>query len=172
MVDSKEIASLIELAQNGDEEAFNKLYSLTSPILFNQIKNMINNSNQVWDILQDTYLTILEKKIKYKENGLSYLITIAKNKCLNYLKASKKEKFINYEEEEYRLFNEVKEDTYINFDDLEDNKSLSRYQKELITLHIKEGFTHKEIALLLNKPIGTILWQYNEAIKTLRKVSV
>ena len=36
-------------------------------------------------------------------------------------------------------------------------------------LYNVEDYTHREIAEILGKPLGTITWTYNKAIKKLRK---
>ncbi len=41
-------------------------------------------------------------------------------------------------------------------------------EREIITYHVILEYTFKEIAKITDKPIGTVLWIYNKAIKTLR----
>lgn len=40
---------------------------------------------------------------------------------------------------------------------------------DVVTMHIVGGMKFKDIANALNKPLGTILWIYNRAIKKLRR---
>lgn len=46
---------------------------------------------------------------------------------------------------------------------------LSKEEYNVVYLKVVEEYTHKEISILLDEPIGTITWRYNEAIKKLRK---
>ena len=39
----------------------------------------------------------------------------------------------------------------------------------IVTLHVISGFKHREIADLLEKPIGTVLWTYNNALAKMKK---
>ena len=48
-------------------------------------------------------------------------------------------------------------------------EKLKPVQREIINLKIMGGHTFKEIAGILKKTIGTVTWQYNEAIKALRR---
>lgn len=46
---------------------------------------------------------------------------------------------------------------------------ISEKEFEIVILHVINGYTHKEISKLINKPIGTVTWAYNNAIKKLQK---
>ncbi|MFA7417825.1 MAG: sigma-70 family RNA polymerase sigma factor, partial [Acholeplasma sp.] len=45
---------------------------------------------------------------------------------------------------------------------------LDEIEKEVVTLHIINDLKFREIAKILKKPLGTVLWIYNKAIKKLR----
>ena len=169
-VDKEEISRLIISSQEGDEKAFNELYNSTNSVIYHSIYSILNDRDLSLDVVQETYLKVLKNKMKSSENGLAYLITIAKNLALNVLKSRNREIPIDFEEEEL-MYRKVEDKEYSNDLHIQDvmDKYLSQNQKELIRLHVMEGLTHREIALKLNKPIGTIMWQYNEAIKELRK---
>ena len=48
-------------------------------------------------------------------------------------------------------------------------KILSDVELQVVVLHVLNDMTHKEISEILKKPLGTITWTYNNAIKKLRK---
>ena len=47
-------------------------------------------------------------------------------------------------------------------------KGLDEKQRQIVTLKVMGGYTHKEIADMLGKPVGTIQWIYNTSIKRLK----
>ena len=47
-------------------------------------------------------------------------------------------------------------------------KGLNDEQRQVVTLKVLGGYTHKEISKMLGKPIGTIQWLYNASIKKLK----
>ncbi|MBR2442035.1 MAG: hypothetical protein IKB20_03115 [Clostridia bacterium] len=49
-------------------------------------------------------------------------------------------------------------------------KGLKDEQQQVVTLKVLGGYTHKEISVMLGKPIGTIQWIYNTSVKKLRIV--
>ncbi len=166
-VNIPKITELIIASQNGSEVAFNELYSSTKGYVYNTIFEIIKIEETSEDLVQETYLKILQSKMKTSENGFSYLLTIAKNLALNVYKQRKREVPIDFEQDE-TLYRVDSQEDKSDFDDL--IIDLTTYQKLLIQKHIIEGMTHKEIAKELNKPIGTIMWQYNEALKILKKL--
>ena len=169
-MDKERITSLIVSAQNGSEEAFNELYNMTNVAIYNSIYSILNDPDLTADIVQETYLKVLKSRIKTLDNGMAYLITIARNLAINDFNRRKREVLIDFTEEELR-YREVDPKENVNNINILDviKKYLKPNQVKLISLHIFDGLTHREIAKKYNKPIGTIMWQYNEAIKELRK---
>ena len=169
-MDKNNIATLIIRAQEGSEEAFNELYNSTGNLLYNSIYPILNDPDLTSDIVQETFLKVLQVKMKNADNGLAYLLTIAKNMAINTFNRRKREVSINFEEEEpiYRDIDILDNSNESHIEDLM-QKYLKPNQIELIHLHVIDGLTHREIAEKLGKPLGTIMWQYNEAIKELRK---
>ena len=51
--------------KNGSEESFDRIYKETLPLVKSAILNYITDREIVMDLIQDTYLTFLEKKDSY-----------------------------------------------------------------------------------------------------------
>jgi NTE family protein len=47
-------------------------------------------------------------------------------------------------------------------------KVLEPIEREIVLLHIIDEYTFKEIGKVLNKPLGTVLWMYQNALKKMR----
>jgi RNA polymerase sigma-70 factor (ECF subfamily) len=47
---------------------------------------------------------------------------------------------------------------------------LSEEERQIVLLKAVDGMKHHEIAKLLEKPTGTIMWIYNKAIKKMQKL--
>ena len=47
---------------------------------------------------------------------------------------------------------------------------LNNFELQVVVLYAVYGYKHREIAKILNKPLGSILWTYNNSIKKLQKV--
>lgn len=165
-MDLKEL--LIQL-QNDKMEYFDEFYNLTKNKVFYMAYSILQDYQLSEDILQDTYIKFLKhkKKVKVDGNILSYLLEISKNLSLNYVNKHKKVVNINnivfkYEEQYQEKFEELK-----LVKDMK--KILNENEFQIVILKIINELTNNEIAQLLNKPLGTVLWTYNNAIKKLRR---
>ena len=165
-MDLKEL--LIQL-QNDKMEYFDEFYNLTKNKVFYMAYSILQDYHLSEDILQDTYIKFLKhkKKVKVDGNILSYLLEISKNLSLNYVNKHKKVVNIDnivfkYEEQYQEKFEELK-----LVKDMK--KILNENEFQIIILRIINELTNNEIATLLNKPLGTVLWTYNNAIKKLRR---
>ncbi len=165
-MDLKEL--LIQL-QNDKMEYFDEFYNLTKNKVFYMAYSILQDYHLSEDILQDTYIKFLKhkKKVKVDGNILSYLLEISKNLSLNYVNKHKKVVNIDnivfkYEEQYQEKFEELK-----LVQDMK--KILNENEFQIVILKIINELTNNEIAQLLNKPLGTVLWTYNNAIKKLRR---
>lgn len=165
-MDLKEL--LIQL-QNDKMEYFDEFYNLTKNKVFYMAYSILQDYHLSEDILQDTYVKFLKHKNKVKVDGniLSYLLEISKNLSLNYVNKHKKVVNIDniifkYEEQYHEEFEELK-----LVKDMK--KILNENEFQIVILKIINELTNNEISQLLNKPLGTVLWTYNNAIKKLRR---
>ncbi len=166
----QDIVELFGYIQEDQMEYFDEFYELTKRKVFNLIYSYLQNYDESEDILQDTYLKFLRYKNKIKKDGnvMSYILEIAKSLSLNYLKKNKR--FVKFDEElEIEDKKEVKKDlSESKINDIM-KAVLKPHEYQIVILHVVEGMTHKEISELLNKPLGTITWAYNNAIEKVRR---
>jgi RNA polymerase sigma-70 factor (ECF subfamily) len=48
-------------------------------------------------------------------------------------------------------------------------ETLEGEELEVFLLHIIDELKHREIAQIMNKPLGTITWIYNNAVKKMKR---
>ena len=149
---------------------FNEFYNETKKNVFFTIAAIIKDRDAVDDLMQDTYIKFLENISKYqaKMKINAYLSTIAHNIAINYYNREKKlvhsEEIIDYIPNEEK---NKKDDSSIEV--LELLKDLDDISREIVILHTINDLKFKDISKIVNKPLGTVLWIYNKAIKELRK---
>ena len=100
---------------------------------------------------------------------MAWMMKIGKNLFLMKCRKEEKRQSISYEEMEQEL----------GFEDLSnaDNRLLlekmfsvlSEEERNIIIMRDVNGLKHREIAKLLEKPVGTILAKYNRGIRKLQK---
>ncbi|MDD3382338.1 MAG: RNA polymerase sigma factor [Bacilli bacterium] len=171
MADKQRLEELISLLKNGKMEFFDEFYYETKNNVYFTIISILKDQSLAEDIMQDTYLKILDSLSMYKENSnpFAWIITIARNLSLNEYNKRKKEVYVDqYEKEEvYGSVERVRDE--------EDTLMKTMYEVlnpkeiEVVVMHVVQEMTHKEIAEVVKKPLGTVLWIYNNALKKIRK---
>jgi len=127
------------------------------------------------DILQETFISIYENAGSYTifKNPKAWIYTIAKNKAINLIKKDSRTTSIDSPENSEIIQNNYTENTENNII----NKMhmdllfsvLSEKDKKIVILHAVYGFKHREIAELLDIPLGTIKRRYKESIDKMKK---
>ena len=161
-----QIHTIIEAFREKDYTLFDTFYGLTKNQVFYAIINIVKNKDQAEDLMQDTYIKFLEKIDQYKSgsNPYAYLSMIARNLAINYYN---REKRITKSDELLASIPAQVDDTPSD-DIFKILAILDDIEKEVVTLHIVNDLKFREIAKILGKPLGTILWIYNKAIKKLK----
>ncbi len=171
-MDRTELDYLFTKLMHGDEDAFEKIYKETKRGVFSFVYSICHDYYTAEEMMQDTYIRIRSAINTYKPGGnaLAWMFTIAKNLTLNEIAKRKKEvptdledpslgpamTYTMPEEEDQTLVNLVK-------------KVLNEEEQQIVMLHVISGFKHKEIAEMMKKPLGTVLWAQNNALKKLKK---
>lgn len=150
-----------------DYTHFDDFYEETNKKVFFTIKSIVKDPMITEDLMQDAYMQFL-KKIDYvnlKDNPVAYLVTIGRNLALNHYTKFKKE-----------VQNEAVFDTIASDEVVKDEtdifgllERLDHEEREVVVLHTINGFKFREVADVMNKPLGTILWIHKKALEKLKK---
>lgn len=161
-----DINIIIAELKKGNYNRFDEFYNKTKKQVYFAIFNILKNISLTENIMQDTYMLFLDKIKKYKDgtNVYAYLVTIARNLAINLYNKRKKEILcdITHPDQTYIIDSSFQPMLDLVY------KTLSGLELEVFILHVIDEFKHREIADILDKPIGTITWAYNNAVKKLR----
>lgn len=160
----------IEKLKEKDEQAFEYIYNCTKRLVYTVIINIAKDQSTTEDLMQDTYIKMIQNINSYnnKYKFTTWIATIARNTALDYYRKSKKQYSIDVHENEY-LFPTT---TNTGEDEYNTNylmRNLTEDQREVVTLYALDELKHREIAEILNKPVGTVTWLYKSAMDKLRK---
>lgn len=171
MADKERLEELIDKLKAGEMQFFDELYYETKNNIYYIIISILKDQSLTEDIMQDAYLKILDSLHMYKPktNPLAWMLTIARNLALNEYNKRKKEVFVDeYEREEiYGSVERVKDEEHILMQTM--YEVLNEKEIEVVVLRIVQGLTHKEVAKIVKKPLGTVLWIYNNALNKIKK---
>ena len=162
----KNLEDIIEEFRVGNYDSFDEFYHQTNKQLYVFIYDIIRNRQSSEDLLQETYMRFLNHIDKYKKNTnyFNFLVTIARNLAIN---EYHKQKRMVYDEEYIYSVNEESTTDVPDLFYLLDY--LNEKEREIVILHMIDNLKFKEIAKMKDKPLGTILWLYNKAIKKLKR---
>jgi RNA polymerase sigma-70 factor (ECF subfamily) len=156
----------------GDELAFEELYNQTKAGLYSFILSICKNHHTAEDMMQSTYIRVRMSANIYKvgSNTLAWIYTIAKNITLDELKKQRREVSADFDEKGASLGGQYTIDDNLSSPLLSIIKNeLNESEAQIITLHLVSGFKHREIADMLGKPLGTVLWTYKNALNKIKE---
>ena len=163
---------LVAACLSGNAVAQRKLYQDYIQAMFNTATRMLGQRELAEDATQEAFIQVFSQLHTFRgQSSLgSWIKRIVINCCLNILRQNKAfsyvelstDQFSQYEEQNsFELkFSAQKIHSYI--------KTLPEGARVVLTLHLIEGFQHKEIAQILNISESTSKSQYSRAKKILR----
>lgn len=164
----EQLNSLLINLKDGDLNSLDTIYELTYKAVFSIALSVVHNSEDAKDIMMNTYIRIREKIHYYMPNTNAYawILTMARNISINEHKKLTRTTAVDFSQFEFAG------DSNIN-----DNIPVFKIAKRvlnadeltIVLLHIVSGYKHREIASIVNKPLGTVLWSYNNSLKKIKK---
>ena len=117
--------------------------------------------------MQETYVSFFTNldDVRITNNIYAYLSTIARNLSINLI--NKQKNIVSNDE----IISSIA-DQEVKYDrDVDKILSLldSQEEREIVIYHVLLEYKFIEISRIVDKPLGTILWLYNKAIKKLKE---
>jgi RNA polymerase sigma factor (sigma-70 family) len=166
---------LVVMLRRQEDAAFVYLYDNYAPALNGVIVTIVGNSPATGDILQETLVKIWKQIHNYdssKGRLFTWMHHIARNTAIDATrnKEWKKQKFNKSLTTEQV---ELSDDHAALMNDKDLRKSVLKLkdeQKVLVEMSYFEGYTHMEIADILQIPLGTVKTRIRAALSKLRQL--
>ena len=161
------LTRLLAAIAGGDQRAFAELYECCSAHLFAVLLRILQRRDWAEEALQDCFLKIWQKSETYEPSRgapLTWLLTIARYRALDQLRAKRPEVEMPEEGEEVPMtLADPGEDPLQRAVENEgvgrlDNclRGLPQEQRKSVLLAYYEGYTHQELARAMHAPLGTV----------------
>jgi RNA polymerase sigma-70 factor (ECF subfamily) len=166
---------LIIACQSGEKQAFSELIAAYYPYVSKFLLNLTMDEDVNEDIVQETFIKLIRSIDKFDVDGratfATYLMTIARNCYLDYLRKNK-HSFLNVEDEE--IIDTVSlEDKVLDSIEIKELlkalETLPYEQSQAIRLKYMEQLTLKEIAERFHTEPKTIKSRLHDGLAKLRK---
>lgn len=166
----------IRRIQKGEKEGLKQIYQAYVGLVYSVVYDMTGQREDAQDITSEFFIRLWDRADTYRFGGKhrAWLITIARNMTIDFLRKQKRELLVEELPEEEalgagRTEADFAEKVVGNLSMQEAMKLLRPAEQEVLDLKILGEFTFREIAEIQKKPMGTVTWLYRQGIEKLQK---
>lgn len=174
---------LIQRISNRDSKALENLYDRFSPVLYTLVKRIVVKKEVAEEILADIFVIIWKKSSMFDYNSsnlFSWLITLTRNKSLDYIRRENSLISDEYDDNYENTFIIPNLSTIIPPNNIEKSfnsrdkifgafHNLTDAQQYVLSLAYYDGLTESEIAKKLKIPLLTVKSKIRVALNSIKE---
>lgn len=167
-INEKELHELFCKLKEKEENAYEQLYQKYASLVYRIAFSILKNQENAEDVMQNVFVKLanLSKEKLPSKYEASWLYSVTKNETISYLRKNKEtvpiEK-VTKKRQEDELEELIERDSYEKM-----ISSLESKERQIISLKVETGLSFKEIASLLNMPMGSVQWKYYKSLHSLK----
>jgi RNA polymerase sigma-70 factor (ECF subfamily) len=172
-----ELGQLLRLASRGDQQAFAQLYDATSARVFGLAVRIVRDPAQAEEVAQEAFLEIWRTASRFdpdKGSAQAWMLTIVHRKSVDRVRSAEAStrRDTTYEQRNQTIEHDSTADAA--HASIEARRvrnameSLTPVQREALELAYFGGYTHTEVASMLDLPVGTAKTRIRDGIIRLR----
>lgn len=172
-----QLAERLRQVAKGDEMAFATLYDETAPRVYGLVLRVLRNPSQSEEVTQEIYLEVWRGASRYdshKGSAIGWLLTMAHRRAVDRVRASQASTV--RDDSWHARTQEVEFDATAELATarIEARRvrvaldTLTQAQREAVSLAYLGGYTHTEVARLLDLPLGTAKTRIRDGLIRLR----
>ena len=170
---------LMAAVARGDEAAFAELYDRMSRMVFGVVRKVVRDPSQSEEVAQEVFVEVWRTATRFEsERGSvkTWVLTMAHRRAIDRVRseqASRDRTERVGHRERMRPFDEVSEDVQTRFEHQQVRAALDHLtdlQREAVELAFYGGHTYREVAELLDAPLGTVKTRMRDGLIRLRDV--
>lgn len=159
-----ELRQALARLRSGEREALAEIYDDLSTPIYTISLRITGRRDLAEDAVQELFLKLQSSPPKDIAKPRAYIFKAARNTAIDILRREPSH-------------DDLEEHCNITAPEKEDSSDISaalmmlpEEQRSVVTLHINAGLKFREISEATETPLGTVLWRYNKALKTLRDI--
>lgn len=171
------LAELLKMASLGDESAFARWYDATSSRAFGLAVRVLRDRAQAEEVTQEAYLDAWRHSARFDEakgSAMAWLLTIVHRKAVDRVRSAEasSRRDVAYGHRELDVaHDQTAESAAASLDATRVRSALADLtikQREAVQLAFLGGYTHTEVAAMLDLPIGTAKTRIRDGLIRLR----
>ena len=168
--------NLLAKVASGNPEAFEELINKYGNLIWSIARRYLSNQNEAEDAVQEIFVALWQSAGRFdpnKASEITFISMITRRRLIDNLRKNNKHKVLKSIEDS------LSDDVFSQKSNLEENaeislviralKKLDIQDQELLSLSIYQGFSHLEIAKLLNLPLGTVKTKIRRNLMKIRE---
>lgn len=172
-----DLAALLKRSARGDEAAFASLYDATAARVHGLVLRVVRDRAQAEEVTQEVFLEVWRQASRYdagRGSALAWLMTIAHRKAVDRVRSAEaaSRRDVAYEQRNQVPDHDVTaEAAHASLEARRVRSALDHLtdvQREAIELAYFGGYTHTEVAALLDLPVGTAKTRIRDGLIRLR----
>lgn len=169
------LAPLLTRVARGDEGAFAAVYDATAGQVYGVVRRILRDPAQSEEVTQDVLLEVWRTATRFdprRGSGLAWVMTMAHRRAVDRVRselaATARERRARPEGPGYDTVTETVEARFEAQRVRRCLESLTGLQRESVTLAYYGGHTYREVASLLEVPVGTVKTRMRDGLIRLR----
>ena len=174
-----ELGTLLRSSARGDQAAFARLYDATAPRVYGLVLRVVRDPAQAEEVTQEAYVEIWRTAARFdpdRGSPLSWLLTIAHRKAVDRVRSaeasSRRETTYHQQDPVHATpHDSTAEQAETSMEARRVRDALGRLteaQREAIGLAYFGGYTHTQVASMLDLPVGTAKTRIRDGLIRLR----
>lgn len=172
-----DLGALLKQSARGDSAAFAELYDATSSRVYGLVLRVVRDPSQAEEVVQEVFLEIWRQSGRYdpeRGSALSWMLTIGHRKAVDRVRSAEAatRRDLTYERSNQTIeHDETAEAATAALEARRVRAALAHLtdvQREAIELAYFGGYTHTEVAALLDLPVGTAKTRIRDGLIRLR----
>ncbi len=174
--DAPELVDLVRRSSRGDEQAFATLYDATSARAFGLALRVVRDPAQAEEVTQEAFLDVWRHSSRYRADRgsvIGWLLTIVHRKAVDRVRSAEAagRRDETYHQQAAVDHDQTVEAVQTSMDSQRVRtalKQLTTNQREALGLAFYGGYTHTEVAAMLDLPLGTAKTRIRDALIRMR----
>lgn len=173
-MEEKQFHACMKKIRAGDKTALHEIYEAYIGYIYSLVFHVVQNKEDAEDITSEFFIKLWKLADTYqsRDGHRAWLATIARNMAIDQLRKNKREVLTDDFADSFpenASSDDVEGEVLSDMSLRAALETLKPEEREIVNMKIMGEHTFQEIAGILQQPLGTVTWRYQNAIRKLRR---